>query len=229
MNPWWTEQTGTLIGSIGGAAIGVVGGGLGAIGGYLLSRGKAAGPVVVSVAGLGVVGLGLLAVGAYASFSGQPYHVHYPLMLGGSVLTGVCAPLVPVVFTAGRVGEARRSLGRDAAPAEVQSAAVRATMDLWAEGAPAWRWSKLLAGALLALGVLALSLALYQTFARTAVPNATALSPARESFGWWMAALGLLIAGALLTGLLLTIRKQVAHVGRMLEQQRLAAAELRRA
>jgi hypothetical protein len=100
MTEWWTSQEAGLIGGIGGSAIGVFGGILGATIGLLAPRGIAR-PLVlgaqIAMAALGVV---LLGAGVYAAATGQPYHVYYPLLLGGLLAAGLMGGLLPVTIGA---------------------------------------------------------------------------------------------------------------------------------
>lgn len=93
MNPWWTEQTSALIGGIGGGGLGVLCGCLGAAMGWLIPRGKgktAIFAVIYVLLAFGAVGLG---TGIIALLSNQPYHIYYPLLLIGSLMS-----IVPLVL-----------------------------------------------------------------------------------------------------------------------------------
>ena len=108
MSPWWSEQAMAWIGAIGGGGIGVLCGTLGALGGWLAPRGKGK-AVVVPVHGA-VVTAGIVSLGAgiAAVSMGQPYHVWYPLLLGGFIMTMVMGGLFPVVLLRYRQAEQRR-------------------------------------------------------------------------------------------------------------------------
>jgi len=105
---WWSEQAAGLVGGIGGGGLGSLAGVLGALGGVLVPRGIGrpfiVGGYVVFI-GLGVVAL---VAGAYAVVDGQPYHVFYPLLAIGFVLTAVMTPLLFVVRRQYRITEERQ-------------------------------------------------------------------------------------------------------------------------
>lgn len=108
MIEWWNAHDGNLIGAIGGAALGVLGGCLGAAAGVLAPRGKQRGPVMGSMAVLIIAGVVVLGAGLFALMQKQPYHVWYPLVLGGAIVTTVMLSLVPVINMRYRQAEARR-------------------------------------------------------------------------------------------------------------------------
>ncbi len=109
MTEWWTNQDAALIGAIGGSFIGVFFGGIGGgIGGPLAAKGIGK-PFVL---GLYIVGIALgavLSAGAIAALiDGQPYHVWYPLSLGGVLLLFVMTPLFFVLRLRYRQHEERK-------------------------------------------------------------------------------------------------------------------------
>lgn len=108
MIEWWNAQDGNLYGAIGGAALGVLGGCLGAAAGVLAPRGKQRGLVMGSMAALVIAGMVVLVIGLVALMQKQPYHVWYPLVLCGGLLTLVLGPLTPVINLRYRQAEARR-------------------------------------------------------------------------------------------------------------------------
>jgi hypothetical protein len=108
MDPWWTAQASGLIGGLGGAMAGLVGGLLGAAIGMLAPRGIGRRWVVGMQLALVGVGAVSLVAGAVAVVSGQPYHVYYPLLLLGLILTLVMGCLIPVVRRTYAQAEARR-------------------------------------------------------------------------------------------------------------------------
>ena len=108
MTPWWTAYEGNLFGAIGGSVIGVVGGTLGAVAGVLAPRGKGRRPVLATFAALITAGVALLCVGLVAVLRGQPYHVWYPLVLIGGIVTVVLTCTLPGVRARYRQAEARR-------------------------------------------------------------------------------------------------------------------------
>ena len=108
MTPWWTGQEAGLFGGIGGSVIGILGGVLGTMAGTLAPRGKARGLVVGSFVVCIVAGVVILTIGLVALGGGQPYHVWYPLILSGGILTLVLGCLFPVLRIRYRQAEARR-------------------------------------------------------------------------------------------------------------------------
>ncbi len=108
MIEWWNAHDGNLYGAIGGSVLGVVGGCLGAAAGVLAPRGKRRGLVMGAMWVVLVAELIMLAAGLVAVIQGQPYHVWYPLVLCGGIVTLVLGPLIPVVNMRYRQAEARR-------------------------------------------------------------------------------------------------------------------------
>lgn len=108
MLEWWSQSNAGLIGGIGGSVIGLLGALFGTVGGCLAPRGKAK-PFVVGgmllVAALGTV---TLIAGIVAVAMAQPYHVWYPLLLGGGLTAGLFGGLTPVILARYRQAEARR-------------------------------------------------------------------------------------------------------------------------
>jgi hypothetical protein len=102
---WWSTETGTLIGAIGGGGLGALCGLQGALAGTLAQRGRAKG-LVLGLHGT-LLALGILALGGglVALLAGQPHHVAYPLLLVGGILTLVMGPLLPVVLKRYREAE----------------------------------------------------------------------------------------------------------------------------
>jgi MFS family permease len=83
---WWSVRSAALIGGLGGGLIGIFGGALGISAGCLVPRGRARGFIVGSAFSLAGFGLAILVAGVVAVFASQPYHVYYPLLLGGLIL-----------------------------------------------------------------------------------------------------------------------------------------------
>lgn len=107
MDAWWTAQQSGLIGGIGGGAIGLIGASIGAMS-FLIARGKGK-PIFVGTFGVMIaLGAVVLAVGIVAVVKGQPYHVWYPLVLGGFLLSCLFGALLPVVLVRYRAAEVRR-------------------------------------------------------------------------------------------------------------------------
>lgn len=108
MNPWWTEATAGWVGAFAGGGLGALAGIYGAAAGCLAPRGKCRGlmlSVHVTLIVLGVVALG---VGGVALAMKQPYHVYYPLLMIGFVLTIVMGCLFPVIRMRYRQAEIRK-------------------------------------------------------------------------------------------------------------------------
>lgn len=97
MSPWWTELTGTYIGAFGGAGLGTLGGIYGAVAGTLAQRGRARRVVLGVHVAILATGLVALAAGIVAVSMGQPYHVFYPLLLIGVVISAVMGSLWPAM------------------------------------------------------------------------------------------------------------------------------------
>jgi hypothetical protein len=107
--PWFDPiRFGVLYGAIGGSALGVLGGILGAASGYLAPRGRGRSLILGAFTILLVVGLVHLVVGLYAFISGQPYGIWYALVLIGVILSSVMGGLLPVVRKRYAQAEARR-------------------------------------------------------------------------------------------------------------------------
>ena len=223
MIEWWTEANTGMIGGIGGAAAGVIGGGFGSLVGVCAPRGKLKTLIIgthVLLVGASVL---LLGAGICANSSGQPYHVFYPLMLAGSIGVGILGGLLPVTLFAYRAAEARVSVQNDATRdpnlAAPNAALVRAIVESWGLGGSLRQLSLRLAWVMIAL-------TLFAGFnAAWLLANGGAF---RAWFPWAMVALGpgvaAIVCWSMPRGLLATANNARA----MLDQQRLAAEELRR-
>lgn len=108
MTEWWTTQDAALIGAIGGSLVGVIGGVFGSVVGVCAPRGIARTPVLAAHAALIALGAIALLTGVAALVLGQPYHVFFPVLMGGVVLGAVMGPLYPVVRARYRQAESRR-------------------------------------------------------------------------------------------------------------------------
>ncbi|HVS11046.1 MAG TPA: hypothetical protein VMS76_14345 [Planctomycetota bacterium] len=93
---WWSASSAGWIGAIGGG-LGALVGVYGALAGTLAPRGKARALALGLHTSFLVVGGLALAAGLAALLLGQPYHVWYPLLLGGGIATAVLGGLLPVV------------------------------------------------------------------------------------------------------------------------------------
>lgn len=90
---WWSERTAGLVGGIGGAFIGTLGGLIG----WLSSRGRARAFVLGAMRAAVVIGVALLAVAGVAILSSQPYTVVYPIAMAGVILAVVFGGVLPGV------------------------------------------------------------------------------------------------------------------------------------
>jgi hypothetical protein len=108
MNPWWTSHDGFLLGAIGGSVIGILGGLYGGLIGVLAPKGIGGRVLVPIHIGFVVVGIVSLITGLIAVFMHQPYHVFYPLLLCGGILTFVMGGLLPLVVIRYRQADTRK-------------------------------------------------------------------------------------------------------------------------
>lgn len=110
VQPWWPGETGGAIGAWLGAGVGVVFGGIaGGVGGPLAAKGLAKRFVIGLYIAAIVCGVALLGAGLVALATKQPYHVYYPLMHPGALLTALASIILPVaILPAYRRAEARR-------------------------------------------------------------------------------------------------------------------------
>lgn len=108
MNEWWTTQTGIWIGAIGGSGVGILGGVVGCLAGYCVPRNRCRNAIIGGFACLSLLGIALMAGGIMALTTRQPYHVFYPLLLGGFILTFVSVPMVFVIQKRYRTMEHQR-------------------------------------------------------------------------------------------------------------------------
>jgi MFS family permease len=108
MTPWWNAYDGNLIGGFGGAAIGVLGGTLGAAAGFLAPRGRGRGFIMASFVVLTAIGAATLVTGFAALATGQPRHVWYPLVLVGGIVVLVVPAQIPTLRNRYRQAEIRR-------------------------------------------------------------------------------------------------------------------------
>lgn len=108
MEPWWTGEQAAWLGSIGGTAIGLLGAAVGTIGGICAPRGKCKALVLSLLAIPAAIGVVSLLGGIVALAESQPYHVYYPLLTSGCVLTLVFGGLLPVFVSRYRQADQRR-------------------------------------------------------------------------------------------------------------------------
>jgi hypothetical protein len=107
MIAWWSEQQAGIIGAVGGSAVGIVGAMIGSMS-FLVVRGKAKGLFMGVFAAMIAIGVAALGAGLLALIQHQPYHVWYPLGLGGLVTCAVFGGLTPVILARYRAAESRR-------------------------------------------------------------------------------------------------------------------------
>lgn len=108
MSDWWDPQSSGMIGGLLGAAAGVFGGLLGAAIGVLAPRGKCKRLIIGAQVSAVAVGVAALVAGVAAVVMGQPYHVYYPLLLAGFILTVVMGAMLPVTLKRYRQADQRR-------------------------------------------------------------------------------------------------------------------------
>jgi len=108
MNEWWSQHASVLIGAIGGGGGGALAGIFGGLMGYLAPRGIGRTPMLGAHAALITCGVVALITGIVALAAGQPYHVYFPLLLGGGIVTIVMGSLFPVARLRYRQAEQRK-------------------------------------------------------------------------------------------------------------------------
>ncbi|MBI2840330.1 MAG: hypothetical protein HYX75_18595 [Acidobacteria bacterium] len=107
---WWSSSQAGVLGGTFGAIIGCIG----AIIGWLVSKGRARRAAIGVMGTLIVLGVLELAVGAASLMYSQPYHVWYPLMLGGILEVTIFGALLFVARRRYRDIELRRMRALDA-------------------------------------------------------------------------------------------------------------------
>ncbi len=113
MTPWWSETAAAWFGGIGGGGGGSLCGVLGMLIGILAPRGigrRVMIPLCVLCVGAG--GIALVA-SLVALFSGQPYHVWFPLLLTGLVVTIVMSFMVALAVACYRRIDERKMQAED--------------------------------------------------------------------------------------------------------------------
>ena len=108
MTDWWSVQESGLVGAILGGGLGGGFGIFGGIGGSLATKGRARRAVIAIYLTLTVIGVAVAATGIVAVALGQPYHVWYPLILSGSIVSLLGAGLYPAIMARYRAAERRR-------------------------------------------------------------------------------------------------------------------------
>jgi hypothetical protein len=119
LGPLGTETRAGLWGPRGGgwigAAVGIVFGTLGALIGWLASKGRARSFVMAACVAASIMGVVLLAVGAIAWIGGQPYDVTYPLLLTGVLLVTIFGTSIGRLRRMYAAAELRRMRAMDTA------------------------------------------------------------------------------------------------------------------
>jgi uncharacterized membrane protein YqgA involved in biofilm formation len=113
MNAWWSENASIWFGVIGGGGGGAFCGLLGSLIGILVPRGIGRPIIVPLTVLLAAAGVCTLALGIAAVTLGQPYHVYFPLLLTGGVVSLVMGAAVWLVIHGYRRAEARRMHAAD--------------------------------------------------------------------------------------------------------------------
>lgn len=107
---WWTSSQAGALGGTFGALIGCIG----AMMGWLVSKGRARRAVIATMTALIVLGILQLGLGAVSLAYSQPYHVWFPLVLGGVLDVALFGPLLFVARRRYQDIELRRMRALDA-------------------------------------------------------------------------------------------------------------------
>ena len=105
---WWSGTNAAYIGAFGGSAIGLMGAAIGCMAAMWVPKGRHKGVVLGLMGSLVALGAALALVGIAALVSSQPYHVWYPMLLCGAILTLVCGINFPIIAIRYRQAEMRR-------------------------------------------------------------------------------------------------------------------------
>jgi len=108
MSEWWSSEAAAWIGAIAGGGCGALAGIYGALLGWLGPRGVGRVPMLTAHALFVAAGAVALVAGIVAVSGGQPYHVYYPLLLGGGIMSIVMGSLYPVARLRYRQAEQRK-------------------------------------------------------------------------------------------------------------------------
>ncbi len=106
---WWDDRTGGLVGVLGGSLLGILGAAVGMLGGLGKARRLTLGLLFAGV----ILGVASLLAGIVAAATGQPYAVHYPLLLGGLIGAAVFGGLLPVLRQRYQQAELRKMAALD--------------------------------------------------------------------------------------------------------------------
>ena len=112
--PWFDDRTAGLVGGIAGSLAGLWGATFGCLAGWLVPqcRGQA---LLRGLLGVGLAtGLILAGVGVWALVRDQPYHVWYPFLLLGVLLTGLSGGGLATIHKAYRAAEEQRMARQNA-------------------------------------------------------------------------------------------------------------------
>lgn len=109
---WWNDQQSGWLGGILGCLGGLFGI-LGGISGSLASRGKGRGLALGTLYSMAALGGLLLLLGLCALSLSQPYHVYYPLLLGGGLFTVLGLALIPQLKRTFEQSELRKMKAMD--------------------------------------------------------------------------------------------------------------------
>jgi hypothetical protein len=220
---WWSQQQASMIGALAGTGVGVLGGVLGSLIGWCAPRGVLKTPVIgaqaLTVGGSFVA----LVLGGYANLAGQPYHVYYPLMLAGAVGLGVMGGLLPVTLWAYRSARARKQSPPTSASdpnfRAPSPALIEAILACWGEGGSLRALSLRLGWAMLAVALVSIA---------TGAVVLSRGAPMGSFLAWGMVAIGTGVGAVVCLALPRVQLTAANHARAVLDQQRLAAEELRR-
>ncbi|MCI0378792.1 MAG: hypothetical protein L0215_14385 [Gemmataceae bacterium] len=107
---WWSERSAGWLGGLGGGFIGILGGTIGVLAGFGKARRLVIGLCIFCIA----IGATAVLVGVVAVLVGQPWHVYYPLLLGGGIAATVCGFNLPALMRRYQQMELRRMTAMDA-------------------------------------------------------------------------------------------------------------------
>ncbi len=108
MTEWWSPQTSVWIGALGCGGGGALAGIFGSLMGWLAPRGIGRTPMLAAHTLFVAAGALALIAGIIALAQGQPYHVWFPLLLGGGITAIVMGAMLPIARLRYRQAEARR-------------------------------------------------------------------------------------------------------------------------